>query len=281
MMKHPFAEPLLKPASYNLEDVRSVFIDAFLTCTSCLSLIHITARTNALAHYVHTNFPNLLNDTLSVGDIRFHRTESQGAVCVLVDLDGIEHPSNPTGRPSSRGTIPFNAYDRTRQPEDADPRSEPYNPSLYTPAEDVNTGAPYRTYRHILEALFFMLLWCVSDVPNQTLGWMERGHVSRHELLRVLKHPRDREAFMWDATSVFKGVGAEFAPLIEAWLRPLWVQLSEAHFLCRLMAEDDRNRKLDDFLTFNKLLDILRTGDADARIPALIPIPDEDFDEGS
>ncbi|KAJ6606368.1 hypothetical protein DFH09DRAFT_7056 [Mycena vulgaris] len=262
--QQPFAEPLFKPSQYSEEDVRAVFIEAIL-----------------MTHYVHTNFPDVLNDTLSLRDIRFHRTASQDTVCVLVDLDGVEHPSNPGGRPSTHGIIPFNAYDQMLAPR---VKSESYysdRPSLYTPSDEVNTAAPYRTYRHTLEALFYILLWCVLDVPNQTMGWMERGHVSLQKLLHIVKHPKERESFMWDATEIFARVGAEFAPLVEAWLRPLWVLVSEGHFVCRFMREEERSERLDGLLTFSKVVAILRgEGDLNLRIAALIPVPADDSNEG-
>ncbi|KAJ7491196.1 hypothetical protein FB451DRAFT_634014 [Mycena latifolia] len=261
--KQPFVEPLLNPSSYSLEDVRAVFIDAIL-----------------ITHYVHTHFPYVLNDTLSIRDIRFHRTASQDAVCVLVDLDGVEHPSNESGRPSSHGTIPFTAYDMMHRVQPDSGYYDSDRPSLYTPAEDVNPAAPYRAYRHILEGLFYMLLWCVSGVPNQTLGWMERGHVARHELLRVVKHPKDRESFMWDATHIFAGVSAKFKPLVEAWLRPFWMLLSEGHFLCRFLHKEERSKKLGEMVTVNQVIDSLRGEDVDVRIAALIPLPADKSDEG-
>lgn len=231
---------------------------------------------------MHENFPDLLNDTLSLSNIMFHRTASQEAVCILVDLDGIEHPSNPEGRPSPHGTIPFNAYDRMLVKRGkTSPDSWDYKrASLYTPNDEVNTASPYRRYRHIFEALFYILLWCISGVPDQTLGWMERGHVRRDEFLCLLKHPKERESFMWDATEIFARIGTQFEPLIEAWLKPLWMLVSEAHFTCRNMPEEDRCDRLDGLLTLNKVVEIIRgEGDHDLRIAALIPLPSgEDSD---
>jgi len=236
-----------------------------------------------MTHYIHTNFPSVLNDTLSLRDLRFHRTPFQETVCVLVDLDGNEHPSNPDGRPSPHGTIPFNAYDSMLAPRPGQSYDWDYDrPSFYSPHDGVNTAAPYKSYRHIFEALFYILLWCVSNaVPNQILGWMERGHAQSHSLLRLLKHPKEREAFMWDATEVFAKVEPKFAPLIEAWLRPLWLLVSEAHFACRRLTEEEREEKLESMLTFNRAVEILRAdGGFDLRIATLIPVPGEDSDEG-
>ncbi|KAF7353719.1 hypothetical protein MVEN_01057100 [Mycena venus] len=262
----PFVEPLFPPSQLSVDDIRAVFIDAFL-----------------MTHYMHTKFPSVLQDTLSLRDLRFHRTASQETFCVIVDLDGNEHPSNPDGCPSTHGTIPFNAYDLILAPR---PGSKPeewdYNrPSLYTSCDDVNTAAPYKSYRHILEALFYMLLWCVSnEVPKQTLGWMERGHHSSHPLLSVLKHPKEREAFMWDASETFVQVQPEFATLIEAWLRPMWVLVSEAHFACRGRTGEERAEKLESMLAFNRIVKILRgDGGFDLRIATSIPVPREDSHE--
>ncbi|KAJ7778623.1 hypothetical protein DFH07DRAFT_1056052 [Mycena maculata] len=256
-----FVEPLFDPSSYTIKDVRAVFTDMIL-----------------MTHYVHSNFPDLLNDTLSLSNIRFDRRASGETVGVLVDLDGVEHPSNPLGHPSTHGTIPFTAYDllvqRRKKSESSwnDERS-----SLHTAKEVVNAAAPYDRYCHILEALFYILLWCISDVPNQTLGWMELGHVARHQLLCLVKHPKERESFMWDATDAFAQISAEFQPLIEVWLIPLWMLLSEAQFACRLVPDEQKSEKLDGILTWDKIADIIRgEGVNDLRIAALIPVPGED-----
>jgi hypothetical protein len=225
---------------------------------------------------MHKNFPWVLNDTLSLGNIRFHRTPFQNTLGVLVDLDGLET------EPSSHGTIPFNAYDLMLAPRSGISDDWDYNrPSLHSPLEEVNAAAQYESYRHILEALFYILLWCVSNVPDQTLGWMENGHVLRHELLGLLKHPKERETFMWDASDVFAKIDANFEPLIEAWLRPLWLLVSEAHFACRRLPEEERNAKLEVMLTLNQVVKILRAdGDFfDLRIAASIPVPGGDSDE--
>ncbi|KAJ7349028.1 hypothetical protein DFH08DRAFT_133966 [Mycena albidolilacea] len=239
----PFVEPLFPPAQISIEDVRAVFIDAFL-----------------MTHYLHTNHPSVLPDTLSPRNIRFHRAASQEAVCVIVDLDSHAHPSNPDARPSTHGTLPFNAYDLM--------------PSLETPTKS-NSAAPYKRYRHILEALYYIFLWAVSSPVQQ---WIDRGPDA---LLRVLKHRIARTTFMWDATAAFAEVQPEFAPLVGAWLRPLWRLVSDAHFACRCLTGEEKMEKLDSMLTLDRVVEILRAGGGfDLRIATLIPVPGEDSDEG-
>ncbi|KAJ7677251.1 hypothetical protein B0H17DRAFT_1207166 [Mycena rosella] len=233
-LKQPFARPLFPPSPYSIEDVRATFLGAILT--------------------MHANFPNVLNDTLSLSDIKFRRTASQDTVCIFVDLDGLEHPSNPSGRPSTHGSLPFNAYDRMHALRDS-----PDNHG------DELAGGERERGR---------------AVPP-TLGWLEWGHVDPNALFRVLKHPKDRESFMWDAAEIFGAVRAEFKPLVEAWLQPIWVLLSEARFSCRFLPEEEKSAKLDRVLTLNRVLDILqRKGDFDVRMAALIPVPADGSGEG-
>ncbi|KAJ6546930.1 hypothetical protein B0H19DRAFT_1032286 [Mycena capillaripes] len=172
------------------------------------------------------------------------------------------------------------------------PRGEASNkwyhrPSLYSPCDGVNTAAPYQTYRHIAEALFYLLLWCVSSGVSdgmsgwtgQTMEWIECGYVELHPLLRVLKHRKEREAFMWDPAEMFAKIDAQFVPLA-GWVWPLWRLLSDAHFWCRFCPKEKKNRHLDSVLTFNKIVKIIRgNGDFDLRIGTLLPLPCEDSDE--
>ncbi|KAJ7168358.1 hypothetical protein C8R43DRAFT_1121524 [Mycena crocata] len=178
------------------------------------------------AHYVHINFPSIFNDTSSLRDIQLHRILSQETKCIPVDLDGVEHSTNPEGLPSPHGTISFNAYDilaPRRKPADGSWDYDHH--SIYTPKDGVNAAAPYNTYRHIAEALvFYVLLWCVSGVPSQTMGWME---------------------LMWDAEELLKKVEPGFEPLVGEWLRPTWLLVSEAQFMCRHMLEKERSGEVE------------------------------------
>ncbi|KAJ7243415.1 hypothetical protein B0H12DRAFT_1325838 [Mycena haematopus] len=255
MTPKPFAEPLFRSQS-SIDDVCAVIIDAFFT-----------------THYMHTNFPSVLQDTLSPRDIKFRRTESQQTVCVLVDLDGHEHLSNPGGRPSPHGTVPFNAYDKML---DLLSRST----DCSEPNDAVNSAAPYPRYRHVLEGLFYILLWCISvETPKQTRAWI-RGYGCR-PLLLVMKHRKEREAFMWDPSQIFATIRPECAPLVQVWLRPLWLLLSEAHFACRSMTGEERAERLDSMLTFDRVVNILRAygGVSDLRIATLVPLPGCHSDE--
>lgn len=228
---------------------------------------------------MHINYPSVLPDTLSPRDIKFHRTASQEAVCVIVDLDSHAHPSNPDARPSTHGTVPFNAYDL--MPGLETPTKSDGSYSLYSLDEKVNSAAPYKRYRHILEALYYIFLWAVSSpVQQQIMGWIDRGPAGRYALLRMLKHPTTRTAFMWDATAAFAEVQPEFAPLVEAWLRPLWRLVSDAHFACRCLTGEEKMEKLDRMLTLHRVVEILRAGGGfDLRIATLIPVPGGDSDE--
>jgi hypothetical protein len=97
----------------------------------------------------------------------------------------------------------------------------------------------------------------------------------------MLKHPIARTTFMWDATAAFAEVQPEFAPLVEAWLRPLWSLVSDAHFACRCLTGEEKMEKLDRMLTLHRVVEILRAGGGfDLRIATLIPVPGEDSDEG-
>ncbi|KAJ6500632.1 hypothetical protein C8R45DRAFT_1210375 [Mycena sanguinolenta] len=257
----PFAEPLLF-SQPSIDDVRAVIIDAFLT-----------------THYLHTHFPSVLQDTFSPRDIKFRRTASQRTVCVLVDLDGHEHLSNPDGRPSPHGTIPFNAYD-AMVPR---PWSAPdYSQSLYSEDDAVNSADPYTSYSRLLEALFYIVLWSISNkIPQQTKSWMRSGYYNTMDpLLLVLKHRKEREAFMWNPLSIFAAVRPEFAPLIDVWVGPLLTLVSQAHWTCRGMKGEERKEILESMLTFDKVLKILRApGGFDLRIARLVPLPECHPDE--
>ncbi|KAF8191488.1 hypothetical protein K438DRAFT_891805 [Mycena galopus ATCC 62051] len=264
----PFVEPFFR-AECSIDDARATLIDAFL-----------------MTHYMHTNFPSVLQDTLSPRDIKFRRTASQETVCVLVDLDEHEDPCNPDARPSLYGNIPFNAYDSMLAPRPGSKESADWDEdrdTLYSKFDAVNSAAPYKNYRHIFEAMFYILLWCISDdVPGQTRAWMERNrHNPRNPLIPLLKRQKEREAFMWDPTEVFAEIKPEFAPLVEAWLRPLWQLVSEAHFACRTLTGETRREKLESILTFDRIVEILRhgaDGAFDLRIASLIPVPGDDSD---